>query len=342
MIWEVWLQSLTGSSINKPMTINIRQKAMANDNPKISILMPSYNHELYLEESIRSVWEQEYPNMELVIVDDGSTDQSRDLILKLKKVSPIEMKVIFQSNGGVSKALQRALESATGDIVGILASDDIMAPGRLMNEAHFFQSEKLLEVLYSSGQFLKNEKTFGNVHDEIERYLKKGVDSTLNFLLTTAPAFYIQAMLIRRDYLLSLGGFDLSTGSDDWALNIKIFKSLKSNSNFKYIKRNAFLYRLHGQQSHRNGDFMRPMKRNVVRKYFDLKNRSKYACQNIVKQALRFYLTKNIAMGNWYVKRAIKIGFAHGIPWQCLVQYALNFPGYLYREMGRKLNNKSN
>ncbi len=308
--------------------------------PKVSVLIPSYNHAAFIEEAIRSVWKQDYPNLELVIVDDGSTDNTREVIARLRAISPITMIVVEQKNAGICRTLNRALEQSTGKIVGFLASDDMMLPDRLNQEIRYFKSESTLKVLYSSGQLQSNGRIFGDAHKLIKPYLKLGIASTRDHLLSTAPGFYIQAMLIKRDFLLDLGGFDEETGSDDWSLNIRIFQALSSGSEFLFLDRYAFVYRVHGAQVHRTRGFMKPMTRKVVRKYFSLKNRSKFICQNYVKQAVRLCFQRRFRLGRRYVTKAYYIGFSKGVPLICLMQFSFNFPGFAYRELIRRLKTK--
>jgi hypothetical protein len=144
-------------------------------------------------------------------------------------------------------------------------------------------------------------------------------------------------MLIRRDFLLALGGFDEETGSDDWSLNIRIFQTLQFGREFLFQDRYAFLYRTHEMQVHRASDFMTPMKHKVVRKYFSLENRSKFICQNNVRKAFGLLLQKKFKLGSRYLTKARYIGFSKGFPLACLLGFCIDFPGFAYRELKRRL-----
>jgi len=93
--------------------------------PLFSVIMPSYNYEQFIEEAISSVLNQSYPNWELIICDDGSTDDSREIIRRFageeERVSLIE-----QANSGVSTALNTAYAACNGEIVCILDADDVL------------------------------------------------------------------------------------------------------------------------------------------------------------------------------------------------------------------------
>ena len=95
--------------------------------PLISVIIPVYNVEKYLNKCITSVVEQTYKNLEIIIVDDGSTDQSPEICDEWKKRDS-RIQVVHSSNGGAGKARNTALDMATGDYVTFVDSDDYIAP----------------------------------------------------------------------------------------------------------------------------------------------------------------------------------------------------------------------
>lgn len=103
---------------------------MADFCPKISVIIPVYNGEATLERAGRSVLEQAYPNVELILVDDGSKDRTLVIAEELAKKNSAVVPV-HQENGGVSKARNTGLEKATGDYIMFLDADDELAPGIL-------------------------------------------------------------------------------------------------------------------------------------------------------------------------------------------------------------------
>ena len=105
--------------------------------PKITVLTPNYNYGHYLEETIRSVLLQGYPNLEYIIIDGGSTDNSIEVI---KKYEPWLTYWVSEPDRGQTHAINKGLEKATGEIFNWINSDDILMPGALFAIAQGMQN----------------------------------------------------------------------------------------------------------------------------------------------------------------------------------------------------------
>jgi glycosyltransferase involved in cell wall biosynthesis len=105
--------------------------------PKITIVTPNYNLGAYLEQTILSVLNQNYPNLEYVIIDGGSTDNSIDIIKKYEKELTYW---ISESDNGMYEAIQKGFDRSTGEIMGWLNSDDMLVPNGLFTLAEVFST----------------------------------------------------------------------------------------------------------------------------------------------------------------------------------------------------------
>jgi len=101
---------------------------------QISIIIPTYNRALLLKEAIESVFLQTYKNFELIVVNDGSTDNT----LNLLKQYGNRLRILNQENKGVSAARNLGIKNANGDLIAFLDSDDLWLPEKLKNQVNFF------------------------------------------------------------------------------------------------------------------------------------------------------------------------------------------------------------
>ena len=128
------------------MTENVYVKAFAQGEemeqrefpPLVSVLLASYNHEKYVEESVRSVMAQKGVTFELIVLDDGSSDRSHEILTNL--AAELKFRYIHRENRGVIATLNAMLELARGKYFCTFASDDIMPPDRLKKQLDFLMS----------------------------------------------------------------------------------------------------------------------------------------------------------------------------------------------------------
>jgi glycosyltransferase involved in cell wall biosynthesis len=121
--------------------------------PKISIVTPSYNQGKFLEETIRSVLLQNYPNLEYFIIDGGSTDNSVDII---KKYEPWLTYWVSEKDSGQSEAINKGWERSSGDIVAYLNSDDTYLSGVFAEVVGYFQEKSDCAVVH--GQIIVTDE----------------------------------------------------------------------------------------------------------------------------------------------------------------------------------------
>lgn len=127
--------------------------------PLLSVVIPSYNHELYIEKAIKSVLNQTYDNIELIIIDDGSKDKSVDII---KSVKDERIKLVCQQNSGAHNAINKGLEMAKGEYLAILNSDDIYDKKRFQIMINELENNEKAEFACSYIQVIdSNDKKLG-------------------------------------------------------------------------------------------------------------------------------------------------------------------------------------
>lgn len=121
---------------------------------RFSIVTISFNQAEYLERALRSVLDQNYPNLEYIVVDPGSTDGSRDIIDRYRERID---HVILETDEGPADALNKGFARATGDILGYINSDDAFLPGIFADVAEAFRANGDADVLIGNGYIVDGE-----------------------------------------------------------------------------------------------------------------------------------------------------------------------------------------
>lgn len=122
--------------------------------PKISLVTPSYNQAPFLEETLESVLQQNYPNLEYIVIDGGSTDNSQAII---QKYSQQLAHWVSEPDKGQTDALRKGFSKATGEILGWLCSDDLLRPNTLTEVANFFKENPSAQVVYGNSLWIDPE-----------------------------------------------------------------------------------------------------------------------------------------------------------------------------------------
>ena len=169
---------------------------MSNYLPKISIITPSFNQGQFLEQTILSVLNQNYPNLEYIIIDGGSTDNSVEII---KKYSGQLKYWVSEKDRGQAHAINKGLSHCTGDIFNWINSDDYLAEGTLFKVGKQFSNHDIDIVAGAVCNFdeKKNSKLLMNGKLTIDEYLKKNIE-----LIYHQPGVYL-----RMDKMKEIGKF---------------------------------------------------------------------------------------------------------------------------------------
>jgi len=183
-------------TVETPLQADIGEKI--DRFPKISVVTPSYNQGAFIEETIRSVLLQGYPNLEYIIIDGGSSDNSIEII---KKYEPFIAYWISEKDRGQSHAINKGTNIASGEVSGWLNSDDILLPGALIAMGKAFSEDPEADLIYGGGGKIdingRELKTIGFRPFDRKRIRR---------------VFYIlqPSMMYKRDTFLMLGGLDES------------------------------------------------------------------------------------------------------------------------------------
>lgn len=122
-----------------------------HENKLISVIIPTYNRANFLPEAIESVNNQNYQNLEIIIVDDGSTDNTKDVISTLNEP---RIKYIYQENKGPAAARNTGIKKAKGEIIGFLDSDDLWPENKLNSQLSELIDNKNIEIIMGCSKYI--------------------------------------------------------------------------------------------------------------------------------------------------------------------------------------------
>jgi len=138
-------------------------------NPLLTVVITSYNHASYITNALESVLNQSYQPIEIIVIDDGSTDHSVSLIKKYES----RFKIIFQENKGVVHARNLGLKMAQGKYIAFVDSDDVLALDRFEKQVALLEKQDKLALVYSNAAIIdENNKILGYFHDVYKTYQK--------------------------------------------------------------------------------------------------------------------------------------------------------------------------
>lgn len=201
--------------------------------PTISVIIPVYNSEQTIRETIESVLKQTFSDFELLVINDGSQDSSLEII---SSIQDSRLNVFSYPNGGVSASRNRGIVRASGEFIAFLDSDDLWTSDKLESQLQALQANPNAGVAYSWTDYIDRSGKFvcpgnhvtanGDVYEQLllQNFLENG----------STP-------LIRREALIEVGNFDESLfGPEDWDMYLR----LAANYQFVAVPKVQVLYRI--------------------------------------------------------------------------------------------------
>lgn len=226
----------------------------AENLPLVTAVVPVYNHEKYVTQSIRSVIAQTYPNIELIVINDGSSDRSDEMVLTVveeckKRFSRFEY--INRANRGLSSTLNQALGMARGKYFSAHASDDMVLPDKFSWLVEALEaSDDTVAAAFANASFIDERgQTFplDGYSTFIDFYTKdRRFDCRTEFAsyLSLLAGNYLPAMsnLLKTAMVREAGGWTPGNTIDDWEMWLKLSRQHK----FIFIDKIVACYRMHG------------------------------------------------------------------------------------------------
>ncbi len=210
----------------------------------VSVIMGAYNHERYIAEAIESVLGQTMPDLELIIVDDASTDRTPEIIKNYQQKDPRIKAFFHSSNQGIAATANQCLNNANGQYLTFIGSDDLWMSNKLEQQLRILQVHPDL-LVWSEGEIIdSNGNPTGTSFTEM--HLASNKRKTGNIFREIVDDNYIfgQSLMFKRAYLKNQFSTDLK-----YLCDYRFMVDLAFEHDFFFIQASLAKYRIHGSNS---------------------------------------------------------------------------------------------
>lgn len=214
--------------------------------PLVSVICLSYNHERFVAEAIHSVINQTYKNIEIIVVDDASSDSSQIEIQKLMAEFPSIQFLPIAKNVGNCRAFNFGFALSIGDFIIDFATDDIMMPDRITKQINKFQSlSQDFGVVFTDATYVNEDRIFLRQHFEYLFRKQLLTEVPQGDVYTKVLSRYFIAsptMMVRRTVLEKLSGYDENLAYEDfdfWVRSARLFKFSFLNESLTKIRKSG-------------------------------------------------------------------------------------------------------
>ena len=199
--------------------------------PWVTVICTAYNHENFIDDALQSVIDQQYPNVELIIIDNASSDQTVKRIRSfIKKHSAIRF-IQNSTNIGLCRAFNQGLRLAKGKYIIDLSADDLLLPDRISRQVERFESlPDDYAVVFSNATYVNENRQFLGYHYPIDEFGQSRITIPTGTVFQPVLASYFictPTMMIRKQVLDALGGYDEDLSFEDFDFWVRSARQYK-------------------------------------------------------------------------------------------------------------------
>lgn len=226
--------------------------------PVCSIVCTTYNHRRYCRTSLESIFSQDYPHIEIVVIDDGSTDGNVAELKAALENSPFPYKLIEQENtGNIPLNVNRAIEAATGSYLSLFSLDDILLPGCISGKMKIIQDDPGTVLVANTC----NKEIDGSGRTVTEHFASPlfnksfaSASELLEIEYEQLGTIYMQGAVVQTKMVRAVGGMDPDISGDDLILRTKMLKYMVAHPELKFslVHAPGMAYRKHSSNIHLN------------------------------------------------------------------------------------------
>jgi glycosyltransferase involved in cell wall biosynthesis len=194
--------------------------------PKVSVIVPIYNQAPFIRETLDSVLTQDYPHIELVLSDDGSTDGTSEILREYAQRDAERVKLVAsERNTGIAGAFNRALQAHTGEYIAWLGGDDVMLPGKLGRQVAALQERPdAIGCCHDAEVFDSDSGASYGLFTEVYNGRRGVRDGGVELLLDPGYMMLPSTMMVRSSALHGLSFDKRIRVSNDWLFDIELFQ----------------------------------------------------------------------------------------------------------------------
>lgn len=234
----------------------------ALETPRVSVVIPAYNCDRYVGQAVESVLNQTYSSFEIIVIDDGSQDNTREALQPYSQ----HIRYVYQTNQGVSVARNHGIQLASGEFIAFLDADDLFTPDKLETQLTLFEAQPELGIVHSGWRRINQQG------DPLKDFTPWDYVPELNLetWLRWKPFGTMGTFLFRRDWLLKIDGFEpgLRHAEDvDLVLRMALLGCQSA-----WLHQSTVCYRQHDRNTMRDGISQAKSINYVLDKFFNFPN----------------------------------------------------------------------
>jgi len=246
--------------------------------PTVNVIIHTFNNEKFIAETVESVLRQTYNGYEIIVVDDGSEDGTRDALLPYMQ----EIRYHYKENGGIASAKNAGISLSNAEFIAFLDHDDLWVPDKLKIQMEHFNSNPQVGLVYAKYTSFRNDK-------ELRTKPEKGYSGWIFKKLLSKSFVQTSTVMVKRECLNAVGQFDESFKlADEYDMFLRVAKRFQCG----FVDKELTRYRVHDKNASRNNLLFDKENLRVFKKvyngYTDLDEKEK----KILRKRIAMYSIK--------------------------------------------------
>ena len=203
--------------------------------PTVSVIIHTFNNEKFIAETIESVLKQTYNDYEIIVVDDGSEDGTRDVLLPYMQ----DIRYHYKENGGIASAKNAGISLSNSEFIAFLDHDDLWVPDKLKIQMEHFSSNPQVGLVYAKYTSFRNDK-------ELRTKPEKGYSGWIFKELLSKSFIQTSTVMVKRECLNAVGPYDESfTLGDEYDMFLRVAKRFQCG----FVDKELTRYRIHDRNA---------------------------------------------------------------------------------------------